>query len=365
VPADRPSPTAIQALDPNLAVRDPQAGLHWYDIRHLGVEGRGWADTESVYDRLPSRARGAVPDPVWQLSHHSAGLCVRFVTDSPALSARWRLRTETLAMHHMPATGVSGLDLYVDERGRWRWAGIGVAAQFPVCSTSLVSGVEPRRRHYLLYLPLYNGVEQVELGLPSAATLAPAPPWPTARPLCFYGSSIVQGGCASRPGMAYPALLQRRLQCPVINLGFSGSARMEPALADLLAELDPAAYVLDPLPNMDAALVRERAAAFVRRLLAARPGTPIVVVENITYQEGHLVPDRAARTAGSNAAWREIFEALRGEARGALHSAPGGDLLGHDDEATVDGTHPTDLGFLRMADALEPVLRRVLGPGGR
>ena len=353
--------TSIQTLDPNLAVSDPAANLRWYDLRHLPLEGAGWTDTTALYDRLPGRAKPLVPDPVWQLSGHSAGMGVRFVTESAVIAARWRLRSPNLAMHHMPAVGVSGLDLYVEADGRWRWAGVGIPTQFPVSSATVLSGSEGRRRHYLLYLPLYNGVEQVELGIQPAARLETPSPWPHPRPLCCYGSSIAQGGCASRPGMAYPAILGRWLGCPTINLGFSGSARMEPALGDLLAELDPAAYVLDSLPNMEAALVRERAAPFIRRLRAARPQPPIVMVENITYANAHLIADRAARTTASNAAWREVYEAVRAEGVPPLYYVPGADLLGRDDEATVDGTHPTDLGFLRMAEVLAPVLRRVLG----
>ena len=86
--------------------------ITWHDIRDLAIEGKGWDDTESFYDRLPARARGVVRDPVWDLSRHSAGICARFVTDATAIQARWRLRCESLAMSHMAATGVSGVDLY-------------------------------------------------------------------------------------------------------------------------------------------------------------------------------------------------------------------------------------------------------------
>ena len=115
----------------------------------------------------------------------------------------------------------------------------------------LVKGLKPGRREYVLYLPLYNGVQEVKIGVPEGATLEVAGPRPVGtKPIVFYGTSILQGGCASRPGMAYPAILGRRLDWPTINLGFSGNALSEPEVAQLLAELDPAVYVLDPLPNM-------------------------------------------------------------------------------------------------------------------
>jgi len=101
------------------------AVLQWFDARALTVEGKGWTDTRQFYDRLPARAEGTVRAAVWGLSQDSAGLAVRFVTDATAISARWTLRRERLAMAHMPASGVSGVDLYVRDKGKWHWLGSG------------------------------------------------------------------------------------------------------------------------------------------------------------------------------------------------------------------------------------------------
>ena len=90
----------------------PDDGTVWVDARDVGIEGKGWADTPAPYDRLPAKAEGTAPEKDWGLSHMSAGLCVRFATDAPALRVRWTLTTPDLAMPHMPATGVSGVDLY-------------------------------------------------------------------------------------------------------------------------------------------------------------------------------------------------------------------------------------------------------------
>src|SRR5205085_2015483 len=147
------------------------------------------------------------------------------------------------------------------------------------------------QREFLLYLPLYNGVSSVEIGIAKGSTLAKGPARPPERqkPIVFYGTSITQGGCASRPGMVHTAILGRRLDRPVINLGFSGSGRMEPAMATLLAELDPAVYVLDCLPNMSAAEVAERMEPFVRTLRKAHPRTPIVMAEDRLYTTGTIL----------------------------------------------------------------------------
>jgi hypothetical protein len=177
--ASPPSPAA-EGIDPSLAKAGPGGSVLWYDLRLLDVEGKGWTDTKSHYDRLPAKAESVVRDPVWDLSRHSAGLCARFVTDAPAVHARWTLTTDRLAMPHMPATGVSGLDLYVrsadDER--WQWLAIGRPTQFPINTAELISGLSAGRREFLLYLPLYNGVSSVEVGIPKGSTLAKAPPRP-------------------------------------------------------------------------------------------------------------------------------------------------------------------------------------------
>ncbi|MGH7199104.1 MAG: SGNH/GDSL hydrolase N-terminal domain-containing protein, partial [Planctomycetaceae bacterium] len=112
---------AGEAVSPDLARRGSENGVLWYDATLLTLEGQGWNDTESEYDRLPARAKGSVREAVWSLSRQSAGLCVRFVTEATELHARWTLTSPRLDMAHMPATGVSGLDLYVKTDGRWRW----------------------------------------------------------------------------------------------------------------------------------------------------------------------------------------------------------------------------------------------------
>jgi hypothetical protein len=263
-------------------------------------------------------------------------------------------------MSHMPASGVSGLDLYAqDERGRWRWLGVGRPESTPKAQAQLAAGLPPGRRAFLLYLPLYNGVESVEVGLDPNASVEPLPARKT-KPIVFYGTSIVQGGCASRPGMAYTAILGRRLDRAAINLGFSGNGTMDPEIAELMAELDPCAYVLDCLPNLGPAEVAQRTEPFVRTLRKSRPRAPIVLVEDRSWTNAALLPAHREHHAANRAELRAAFDRLRAAGVEGLHCAPGDPLLGEDGEATVDGSHPTDLGFLRMADALEPVLQRVV-----
>lgn len=330
----------------------------WYDIRLLGVEGQGWRETKAPFDRLPAKAEGVVRAPVWSLSRDSAGLCVRFQTDSTQIRCRWKLNSADLAMPHMPATGVSGVDLYVKHEGRWRW----LACGFPRSQNNeatLASGLPAGEREYLLYLPLYNGVQSVEIGLPKQNTLKQAAPRKHTKPIVFYGTSITQGGCASRPGMVHTALLGRWLDRPVINLGFSGNGRMEKELAKLLAEIDAEVYVIDCLPNIDAAAVAERTLPLIQTIRAKRPTTPIVLVEDRNYTNSFLIASKQKRNQTSQAALRKVYESIR-ERDPQISYLPGADLLGDDGEGTVDSSHPTDLGFYRQAQVFERHLRHVL-----
>jgi lysophospholipase L1-like esterase len=343
---------------------DSGDALLWRDARELTIEGKGWMDTQSFYDRLPARAESIVRRGVWGLSHNSAGLRVRFVSDATRIAARWSLRGKSLEMAHMPASGVSGLDLYVKRGRNWFWLGAGRPSNWPTNEAVLVSGLKPIKREYALYLPLYNGVHEVKVGFSGGNVLEPPGLTPAiVKPILFYGTSIVQGGCAARPGMAYPAILGRRLDWPTINLGFSGNAFGEPEMADLLAELDPAIFVLDPLPNMTDEMVASRMESFITSLRRAHPRTPIVLVESIDFPAGEFVVQTRDRVAGKNAKLKEIYQRLTKSGQKRIIYVSTEKLIGHDGEATVDGVHPTDLGFVRMADALEPVLRRALKAG--
>ncbi len=356
--------STIDKLDKNFVPLEVADGVRWYDIRALGVEGRGWNDTEEFYDRLPARAKAIVRPPVWELSHHSAGINVRFVTNATAISARWTLRSENYAMPHMPATGVSGLDLYGRKSGRWLWAGTGIPGA-SLTNKVTINGSLDGSREYQLFLPLYNGVTSVAIGIPEGATIKRAKPrsGKKGRGFVVYGTSIVHGGCASRSGMGYPEIMSRDLDCNSINLGFSGNGPMDLEMAPFLGELNPAVFVLDGLPNMSPEQVSQRTEPFVKTLRTARPRTPIVLVENIIYQSQPFQKPGANIRTDKNARLREAFRHLLKVGVKDLFYVKGDTLLGdveRDNFGTVDGVHPTDLGFLRMAKVIGKTVRRFL-----
>ncbi|MFC1682826.1 SGNH/GDSL hydrolase family protein [Candidatus Zixiibacteriota bacterium] len=325
-------------------------GVVWHDATQLTLEGKGWADTESPYDRLPAKAKDMVRETVWNLSRHSAGLRIRFTSDATFIKVRWTLIKEALDLPHMPATGVSGIDLYGrDKNGEWRFVANGRPKEL---SNEAEFKLLPNTEH-ALYLPLYNGVTQVEMGAYRTRSFQRSDPSPEEQEklVVFYGTSITQGACASRPGMASTAIAGRRLDVPVINLGFSGNGRMELELAELLGELDPAVFVLDCLWNMTPEMVSERVEPFVTTLRGYRPETPIVLVEDCSFldqptQDGDIL--------------RAIYQKLKAQGDENLHLLPNTGMLGSDSEGTVDNCHPNDLGMMRQAlsfvEFLEPLL---------
>jgi lysophospholipase L1-like esterase len=331
----------------------------WHEVTQADVEGQGWSDTESPFDRLPARAKQLVRVPVWDLSRDSAGLSVRFVTDAASIAARWTLNTEELGMYHMPPTGVSGVDLYVRNGDGWHYLATGRATEYPTNTFQLVAGLEGVKTDYRLYLPLYNGVTRLEIGVPDNASLQIAAKKETS-PVVVYGTSITQGGCASRPGMSYPAILGRRLERPMINLGFSGNGKSEPEMARLLAELDPAAFVLDPVPNLFPEDIARRLPEFIHILRAARPKTPILLVESPLFPNIEFVASGADRVKQSNEQLCRVYTQCRDAGDERIALVPACDLTVDHGEATVDGVHPTDLGFVRLADTIEPYLRKAL-----
>lgn len=335
--------------------------LEWVDARKLTVEGLGFKDVKSPYDRLPGRAEGVVPPAVWNLSRDSAGALVRFTAATSAIHARWTVTNKNLAGANITAIASSGLDLYTKtDAGKWRWLGVG-RPMFPDTTAALVTGIPATEREFMVYLPLRNGVTSLEFGVPAGATIKAGPARATAvKPIVFYGTSITHGIGASRAGMTHVAMLGRRFNREVINLGFSGNGRMEPEMVKFVAELDPAVFVLDCLPNMNPQQVAERTIPGVKLLRAAHPETPILLVEDRNIQTGFLVQSRRKENDANHAALREAFAGLREEKVPHIYYLEGANLLGDDGEGTVDGSHPTDLGFVRQADEFERVLRPVL-----
>jgi len=352
----------VSKLDPALAASEPAAdGLEWHDVTTWGVEGRILPEQERTnwFDRLPAAAKDTVTPNVWSLSRDSAGMVARFKSDTTAIHVHYKLTKANLDMPHMPATGVSGADLYArDTDGKWKWVQVAKPTAQEV-KVEVIKGLAPGYREYALYLPLYNGVTSLEIGVEKDAKFDPCAP--REKPIVFYGTSITHGACASRPGMVHTAILGRRLDMPVVNLGFSGNGRMDKAVGDFLVQVDAAAYVIDCLPNMQPADVAAKCVPLVKQLREARADTPIILVEDRRFTNEWITPAKQQFHTQNHAALRAAFEALQNEGVASLYYIEGDHLYGDDTEGATDGSHASDLGFMRQADVFEPVLRQALG----
>lgn len=356
---ERPS---TAKLDPAMDVnRRSAAGVAWHDVTAWGVEGRILPDQarERWFDRLPASAKGSVTSNVWNLSRDSAGMMVRFETDSPSIHVQYQLLDDSLAMPHMPATGVSGVDLYArDAHGTWRWVQVARPATQSV-TAELIKGLAPGYREYALYLPLYNGIEALSVGVEAGSRFQGLQPRP--KPIVFYGTSITHGACASRPGMVHTAILGRKLDWPVVNLGFSGNGKMDRAVGNYLVQVDAAVYVIDCLPNMGPTDVTAKCVPLVQQLRVAKPQTPIILVEDRRFTNDWITPAKQRFHTENHAALRAAYQQLTSQGISGLYYIEGDHLYGDDSEGATDASHANDLGFMRQAEIFEPVLRQALG----
>ncbi len=213
------------------AVANAQTVYH--DASTFPLLGKATESTLTRYERLPDSLQNISRKPLWDLGRNSAGLAVRFRSNSTSISAKWEVRNN-MSMNHMTPTGIKGLDLYCLQDGKWIFAGSG-RPQGKVNKATIVSNMLPEEREYLLYLSLYDGVTSLSIGVDSLAEITqPAVDLPQReKPVVFYGTSILQGGCASRPGMAHTNILERWLNRECINLGFSGNALLDLEIADV------------------------------------------------------------------------------------------------------------------------------------
>ncbi len=350
---------AALALAAKAAVVDE---LVYHDLRSFPLIGTLAPDASEAYTRLPDSLQGRVRDELWNLGLNSAGLAVRFRSDSPRLAAEWHSRNK-FNMNHMTATGIRGLDLYVlTPDSQWTTVSSARPAFHNHHSRSLmVTDMQPGvMREYMLYLSLYDGVDTLRIGIDSTATLAlPAVDLPRRqKPVVVYGTSIVQGGCATRPGMVHTSILERLLQREVVNLGFSGNARLDPEIAALMAQADASVYVLDPLPNCTPERVDTAMVPFVKIIRDRRPSTPIVLVESPISPIARFNTEVAATLAAKNAVLRRIYNELKAAGDPNLYYFEAKDIVGDNPEVTVDNYHFTDTGFDIFARSLAPLIRQ-------
>ena len=334
----------------------------WWDAKKfLKLEGQAWNDVRRAYDRLPQaieKQLGAENPGLVSKVFHTSGECFRFTTTARNFKFRWSLVSPNLALGHMPATGVSGIDMYVfkQDAGIWIQRAVGVPKSQ---DGNIVNGFCFPGVPILVYLPLYNGVKTLEIGVGPDDEIKPFDKPRSSgieKPVVFYGTSITQGGVASRPGMSFAAIVTRWLDVPLVNLGFSGSGKMEMVMCDYLSEIDASCYVLDCVWNMNPQMIKDRFLPFVRELKKRRPNVPIVLAED---SQVHIPGGRSSKGEMVKA----IFDNLKSEDSVLwenLYLVPNAMQYCADHEGTVDGAHPNDWGMMHLARGFTPVVAQAL-----
>ncbi len=324
--------------------------INWYKLDSADFEGRGWQNTEFPFDRIPSKVKDTLPE-VYSLGHSSTGMCTFFDTDSSEILVRYKLDSEQLGENNFNMAAFSGFDLYIHDDNCWRWAG--AAPHFAIKNTapeySLIDGMTGENHRCRLYAPLRNHLREVFVGIEHGASFAKVPPRKD-KPLVYYGTSIAHGAYTIRPGLGVPQILGRNLDIPLINLGFSGAAKMEPEMAELLTELDAGIFIADPFHNMTSELIRQNAERFLDILCAAKPDTPVYFLSAPQTLKSWLRPQEMEEQQKKT----ELFHAIGRKMTGKhlnLHFIPGEDFYGSDD-VSVDGLHPNDNAFANMANIL-------------
>ncbi len=343
----------------------------WNPVQHSFpvIEGQAFVGTlEAPFDRLPQSAKNQVREAVWNLSRESAGMMIRFRTNASSISVRYMVSSD-FAMNHMPATGVSGVDLYsISNDGDWMWCRgrreFSDTVRYHFGQLKPGDGYHRRGREYRLYLPLYNQVNWLEIGVEDTSYFEPLPVR-MEKPIVVYGTSIAQGACASRPGMAWTNILGRIVDLPVINLAFSGNGRLEPEVVDYIAQIDAQLFILDCLPNLtnpdlypDKEVI-QRVSQTVNAIRMRWPDVPILLTEHAGYTDELTNEKRALSYRRVNAAQQFAYTDLIRAGSRHIYYLPHHEIgLTLDD--MVDGTHPNDLGMQHYAEAYEEKVRQIL-----
>lgn len=337
-----------------------QPGLRFVDAATLTIAGKP-LPTSRPFTRIDTSTFHFGSKSIDSKCCQSTGLMVCFRTDSRNITAKWKTGGKNSGSN-MCAIGQKGIDLYINDGGEWRFAGAGVpkmgTAPYEVHSSDLVRNMAEGEKECLLYLPLFDVVYDLELGVDEGCTISPMEN-PFRHKIVFQGSSITHGASATRPGMCYVALFGRRTGLYCINMGFSGDSKLQKEYAQYLAGVDADAFVFDAFSNPTAKEIHDRFDAFVDIIRAAHPDTPLVFLQTERREKRNFdVKFDAFEQAKQDAAREEVMDRMKTDKNIWLIDSAG--FLGDDGLGTADGTHPTDLGFMRWTDKMTPQLMKIL-----
>lgn len=352
----------IDELDHNLRIETDitEPDLIWLNARQapFAIHGVLYDEDQGCFVRMPQDIADSVSEGLANLNHHTAGGRVRFRTDSTCIAIKAVMATDYL-MSHITLIGQSGFDLYHinDETGEDLYHGSFKPPMGMRTGFSGAIGTFGTLKDYTINFPLYDGVKELYIGLKKDAVIEAPTPYKLSGKVVYYGSSITQGGCASRPGNSYQGILSRRLGIDHVNLGFSGNGRAEPAMARYLAGLDMRVFVCDYDYNcLSTEHLWQSHMPLYRTVREANPDLPIILISAPTVLKDPV------NFSARRAAVRATYDAAVAEGDQNVYYIDGAELFAGDcwDSCTVDGVHPNDFGFYRMAMRIEKTLKQVI-----
>ena len=343
----------ISSIDSNFKVNTELniEGIEFYDIRQSPFKLYGVFYGNGKFRRLPENVAKTVNDGVSGLHTHTAGGRVRFRTDSPYVAVHAKMPAVG-KMPHFALTGSAGFDLYVGRKYHGTFVPpFGIQDGYE----SVVRFDNAEMRDITVNFPLYSEVAQLYIGLDKEATVSSPEPYKTEKPIVYYGSSITQGGCASRPGNSYESIISRRLDADYVNLGFSGSAKAEDEIAEYISGLSMSVFVYDYDHNAPTAeYLKETHEKMFKIIRKANPDLPIVL---LSRPEFTLNEEEEKRLEIIKETYRNAIKSGDNN----IYLIDGRELMktaGND--GTVDGCHPNDLGFASMAKELGTLLEKII-----
>jgi len=353
----------ISNIDKNFMIEKTldEADMNFYDVKEEPFRLYGFYDpkNESRFLRMSQEAAKAVSPAVESLNDNTAGGRVRFATNSPYVAIRVNVSPYG-AMPHMTLCGSVGFDLYEDKGVSSHYVG----TFFPTYEAASEGKYEQilylpddGYRNFTINFPLYHNVESLHIGIKKGSSLQGGLEYACEKPVVYYGSSITQGGCASRPGNTYQSILSRRLNADYINLGMSGNGMGETAMAEYIASLSMSAFVMDYDHNAPTVEHLERThRQFFDIVRGAQKDLPIIFISRPNFRADHI-EDVLCRTIIHDT----FVNAIKNGDK-HVYFIDGAQFFAFDggDGCTVDGIHPNDLGFMQMANGIEPVLRQAI-----